>query len=321
MKKREKIVLMGIGGQGKKVISAVNNMFDADISKIYVDNQLLKDSMKRDEMFLYIPFHLELAAWEPEYPVRWWLHEEKNAEMIKNLLKDVNLLVVALGIGGEQTLVAKELIAFCRKNFKTMEIYVVGSLPFRNQTEYETYYLSSIMIDFLHKNSLAYTIIENQAVLNYIWDYEMAYQMSYMYIVQILEGVLSMVYPKKKQENDICEMQNMEDIWKHPIYYLEFEMDTRKCEVPLLVNPLLPMEIMKNTGNVEIHLQGRLNNQTVRTLMQIHEAIEEQLGEMECGYAEGTEHDSASCKIKILGRGVEDKKKMSCRGIELFPID
>lgn len=290
---REKILLMGVGMQGQKTVKAVRALGNTNIRKVFVDKQMPEGNLVINGTFVQIPFYLELGSWEPAYPVKAWLSDEKNMHLLENMFQGVKLLVVVCGIGGEQTFVAKELMEYCKKNHSEVEIYFVGSIPFRKQTDYVTNYISRIMIDFLKRIKVAYSVVENECLFHYYEEFQAAYEVSHLYLAQIIDGVLFMTSSKKRSDgNEQVKLPG--DFWKRPVYYMEFDVDSRNPEVPLLENPLLPMDFVKDTGVAEIYLRSRLEQQQVNVLLELHDLIERQIGDIECFYYEGKDKEKDS---------------------------
>lgn len=88
----------------------------------------MRRSVLWEKFCLWVLVNRELDTWQPEYPIRYWMSVEKR--LLDNMFKDVKLLVVAVGIGGKQTLVAKEMMRYCKESYPEMNIYFVGNLPF-----------------------------------------------------------------------------------------------------------------------------------------------------------------------------------------------
>ena len=313
---KHEIMLMGIGSQGRKAVRAadIHHMERVDKVSVYCKAEDIDTTV--DGICIHIPFRYEIGAWMPEYPVKLWLADETNAAFMNDILAECKLLVIMAGLGGEENIVAKEIMKYCGRQFRDIVLYFLGTLPFKAETGYVENYLAGKMMDFLRKD-FTYTVVENQVLLSCYENYDSAYEMSYLFLVQILEGVLSMLVPDDKNES-ISSEELRQYLCKGLIYYMEFDVDTRAVEIPDLKNPILPYDFVEHTGKVQIGME--MDYHYMLPLQELCDGMKKQIGFMTWTYNHKALTDSYSFRVRVMGRGMEGKRKIRIRSINVYPV-
>lgn len=329
------IAIIGIGKQGIKAVGASRIPSMGCTRKIYVDHVPFKDCEEellpftRSGRYLPIPFYLDSEEWDRARPAALWISDENNTETLKKMIDGCKILIVAAGLGGAQNYVARELIRFYRKERNDLIIYFVGTLPFRYETSYQKVNTAKMMIDFLRKEHLSYSIIENENFLREIRKrnasvpentiINFTYSNSFQLLQQMLEGITNLLLmPGNRPTHEMPKPETL--LHKGPVYYTEFDIDMNHVTVPEIQNPLMPYDLVHDSVIAQICLGKMLQNHDLRPVVSLHDQLTSQTGEIQCIYSDEKNQDPYLIHIRIFGKGKEGQKRMNVRELDCIPI-
>lgn len=183
----------GIGCQGIRAVSGMQDSVIAD--KIYIDQdpqEFIWCPQDGSEKIL-LPTCLDREAFDPAWKVKNFLKDRR--ERILEKLKSYGCLILVLGVGGKTSLAAMEFVEFLRSEAPDFPFYVLGTLPFREETDYLTGCLTNRFWGMLKgrgKTGFGWTMIDNEAYR--LKHSELTYERLYKKSAQSLTAVLDLIF-------------------------------------------------------------------------------------------------------------------------------
>lgn len=343
-----KIVLMGIGEQGRKAVREVrgNETFMiapednevCEVQKIYIDKASLCSASAENGKYLSIPFEYEMSAWVPEFPVRSALADRDNEAKMMQLVENAQLLVVAVGIGGGMSIVAKEILRFYRRHAPNLKLYLIGTIPFKQESEPAVTDITDKVLAYVSQERIACTIISNDEVYAYLKKkngvprradnlvtyssvcealYREAHRRSGLCMSRVLEGMFGMLSPQFRVD-DLCRQ-----LGEGLVHYSEYELIPDQ-EAPVL-RPCdrvpFPYELKAGSAVAEFCMQTSFREQPLYSLNQLDKLFHDNFGkETVCMYREVRFLPQDYRLVKVLGAGKGQAEHLYSRGIHVFSL-
>lgn len=295
------IKLVGVGNQGAKTIHAIDLIPDCSLGRIYVNVE--NSRLFQDGIYMKVPFTYELGSWYPDYPVKHWLSKVENKKLLNKHFHDAKIAVFAAGLGGETNLIVKHFLMYLQRAFPNLIIWFVGTVPFREETEFICNDICKDMMRFFRENTVLYTIIENTHLKQFSEnDYRKAYDNSYKYLVQIAEGGLSVFsgYLGKDKWN------LKEFLGTGLLFYDEFIFNMRYKADCKTSESILTYAADKTKGALIIFYYNQSEKVYYSRLAKIYEWLEQEFGKIvECIYMDDTLLKADMVRIKVIAKGLE----------------
>lgn len=307
-------LVAGIGCQGIRAVSGMQESVIAD--RIYIDQNPLEfiwcPPNGSDKILL--PLCLDREAFDPAWRIRKFL--ENRREQILGTLESYRCLILVLGVGGKTSLAVMEFIGFLRSEVPDFPFYVLGTFPFRNETDYVTGCIANRFCGMLKgrgKTGFGWTMINNEAYLQK--HSEVTYEKIYKNSAQNLTAVLDMIFTMMKEglwESGISAEDMISLLGGGgPVYIEDYSADkVASFSVYDRETSFMPY---KNAleGPVFFRIEKNRESLNIPKLLDVMQKIrDEKFGKMinVKYYISETENEQAEMyKIQFLSRGVTEK--------------
>lgn len=308
----EGIAVVGFGGQGIQAVA--NARVSRNIAcKFFIDNdRMLLEGYVRSGKCIAVDFDYEEGLWNPGCKIRMWLKDEENRDMVLQTAEGFSMLIFVTGLGGTMSLAAKELAEFFLREKPEMAIYFICSLPFHDETDYKHNYLSRVLLEFLRKGEVGWTVIENDKILPLVGNDPMAaYTASFEYIAYLLEGIFSLL--GTGIWNSRIDFSELKDMLKKGLVYITVfeEAEDLAEKMPLLGNRLLPYMPDHDSGQILMSLEIAKGMRLLGVMAKIDKALNQEFSS-NCGcscrmyYGRKGIH---TYKLVVLSAGTESREK------------